>query len=105
MGHIAWGVISELPIFVSQCSNAFLLIIRLNIFANQLTSVCTMDSWFLSTLFLAPASVLTNDKYRGDRCLGQKEQSDNLYAEAIENIKPRRYICFFPRVQFDSWWY
>jgi hypothetical protein len=39
IGHRAWGVTSQFPIFVSHRSNAFLRVIRLMGLATQLTAV------------------------------------------------------------------
>jgi hypothetical protein len=39
MGHINWGVTSELIIFVSHRSSVFLQVIRLTDFVTQLTAV------------------------------------------------------------------
>jgi hypothetical protein len=69
MGQIAWGVTSELPIFVSHRSSAFLRAIHLIDFVTQLAPFYTLDPWFPAIIFLASVYASIADLDQEDRCV------------------------------------
>jgi hypothetical protein len=63
-------VTSALPFLVFHPSSASFRVIRLIAFETQLTAAYMLDPWFLATIFVAPAFVLTTDPNQVGRGLG-----------------------------------
>jgi hypothetical protein len=92
VGHIAWGVTSVLPIFVSHRSITYLRVIRLTDFVTQLTTVLRAAFIVTCHKFLS-FHLCFNSRSRPGRSLFISERVtllvDNLYAEATEVVKSR----------------
>jgi hypothetical protein len=72
MGHIAWGVTSVLPVFVSHRSSAFFRVTRLIEFVTQLTAVLHAGSLVSCHNFLISVYVSIDDLDKEYRCLCPK---------------------------------
>jgi hypothetical protein len=89
MGHIALGVTSMIPIFVSHRSSALLRDIRLIDFETQLTAV--LHAGFLGSChnFLSLCFCFNNRSRPGTSLLMSESVIllvDNRYAEAVEAV-------------------
>jgi hypothetical protein len=69
MGHILWGVTSQLPILVSHRSSASFRVIRLICLVTKLTAVLHAGYLVSYHIFRASVYILTIDLGQEDRCL------------------------------------
>jgi hypothetical protein len=92
IGHIVWGVTSVFAIFVSHRSSALLRVIHLMAFVTQLTAVLNAGSPISCHNFLSLCFCF-NSRSKPERSVFTSEivilLVDNLYADAIETMKPR----------------
>jgi hypothetical protein len=91
-GHRAWGVTSQFPMFVSPHSNGLLQVIRLMIFATQLSAILNAESQVTCHGFLNLHWCFSKLSIQGISLL--KSESviflvDSLYTECIEAVKSR----------------
>jgi hypothetical protein len=97
--HRAWGVTSQFPTFVSNCSSVFVWVIRLMVLVTQLTAV--LHAGFRVTCHsLLNLCLCFSRFFRPGTLLCGSESVillvDNLYAEAIEAVKLLAALSLLP---------
>jgi hypothetical protein len=107
MGHIAWGVTSVLLIFVSHRSSAFLEVIRLIVFVTQLTAVLHAGALVSCHSFLSLCLCFNKWSKPGRSLLMSRRVTllvDSLYiCRGNRGCEiARRFIGFYPQLNFDS---
>jgi hypothetical protein len=105
MGHIAGGVSSVFASFVSHLSSAIFWVMRLIDFETQFAaflhpgSLVSCHNFLILFLYFKSRSRPGKLLFNSDKVI---LLVDNLYAEAIQAVKARRFISVCPRVNFDS---
>jgi hypothetical protein len=109
MGHIAWGVISVLLILVSHRSSVFFRVICLINFVTQID--CRFTCWILGFLpqFSYPPFMFQQMIQAREIVVYIRKSNFTCRQPICRSYRDckvaRRFIGFYPRINFDLRWY